>query len=805
MSDEFDFSHLNTKSSNNEEELDFSHLNSNQKSVKNSKKNNISEETKPPSLTDMAMDILSGRVLSGKQGKFVPPYGAGQAIIRAVPKLAESAVESGSNALKMIMDKGNSALESTAQHPVKASRTAIAGIGDMLQNILNIPRNFPKTLSNLELISPEMGNKLTSDRQFNFKPLTNKIAGQSYPGSDLIRKGFENIPIVFPVGKALTESAIGIGKTAAKLPVKIKGTTNPLLEAQKLSKQLSIENAEKGIESAQERYEPQKKAYKEAVIQAKNQGVPTDHEKLVHQLNVHDEMIKEANLKSKELQENLDKLKQEAPKEPEKLQEREIVAPEKKELIAPEKPHEHEERSRKADEEHEIAEENLSQVKENHDQVKKLSKEATDRIGEHLNVGSAHHIHVGDYIKKQVEDIHVKLKKDYGRKVKEVKNDNITINKENIYTPKNPKNMYVKRVLKEMPKKRELKAHTLMTRFKDLKTEIYNLGQEAKEIESARSREKIHEALPELRKLQDSFKKSLDEGLGKHAADFDDLNLRYVDLYDLKESKSVKKAFKDVKLGKSMIDELSGSGVGQELLRVLISKNPEMVKHVVGQIFESKPNLIHKPNELSRFWTKQLPELKKLAEQKIKSDEMVKQSEKQIEEAQKQRDITNKKSTRANNEAIQARKEHSEKVKEHKEQVREQTAKEKSYQKEIEDYESEKDRKNEEIETHGKLSQKHNDQINKLEKSIEKNINTIEKIKNDKQKIKEHMQILREKFNAANITLEEKSKLGFELKKLKKEYEKLDDSSEKSTTGLMLQIKRAKTFYKYAKKVARGF
>lgn len=729
--------------------------------------------------------------------------------IKAIPQVAEDIKNKTYKAGDWLRDLPNKLKESYAlgkRDPSKAFRAETAGIPDTAYSLLNIPGSVVNYAEKVGLLPKEL-NVLT---KYLNTPDMSKAVGDTVgltgeKGEELFRGLVPGAANILGGVKSAIPLAKGVFQIPKQISTKVLGKENPILQAQKLQKEIALGNKENLLEKAKDQYQSNKELYGEAKAQAEQEGIGTSHNKLVNELNVHDEKINQANIKSQELQEKLNKLKEEAHKEPEKFQEREIVPPEKKEFIAPEKPYEHEERAKKADEEYTAAEDNLSQVKENHEQIKKLSEDASERIGEHLNLGSAHHVHVGEYIRDQFNKLHEKLKEDYTAKVKVIKDEKIKVPTENIYNPANHKNEFVKDVLKELPKKREVSAATVMTRFKDLKSKIYELEQRRKKAETARERDIISESLPILRKVQDSFQRVLDKSLGSHASDFKSLNKRYTDFYKLKENTSRRMASKKGKLSKSMIDQLSGSEIGQDLLRNLVSKNHEMVKHIVGQRFKSKPDLIHKPDELTGYWTKQLPEVRKLAGQKIKADEMVKQSERQIEESTKQRNIAKKNSVRSNNEAIRARNEYKEKLREHKSQVREQTEKEKSYQKELSNHETEREENRKLFEQHEGLSKKNDEKIKKVEKSIDSNTKELNKLKNDKEKIIKNMNNLKEKFNVANISLQEKNKLGREIYKLKKEIIQLDSNIDKSTTGILFYMKKAHTFYKAAKRISRGF
>ena len=65
-----------------------------------------------------------------------------------------------------------------------------------------------------------------------------------------------------------------------------------------------------------------------------------------------------------------------------------------------------------------------------------------------------------------------------------------------------------------------------------------------------------------------------------------------------------------------MLEEFSGNGEGQQLLRDIVKQDPEVVKNIIGQRYVTKPSEIHNPNELMREYLQESSNLNKLIGQK---------------------------------------------------------------------------------------------------------------------------------------------------------------------------------------------
>lgn len=769
------------------------------------------ESINQPSELDVLKDIFTGRIFSGQKGKFSPPVGLGQMVSRAVPKLAESAAESAGKGINLLQEQGYPALESIAQHPINATRTATAGMGDLLQKLLNLPRNTPQILSNLELLDPELAKKLTSQRQFDLSKYTNKIAGEEYPGSELIRKTFENLPVTLPVGKALTESAIGTAKTAAKLPFKLYGKEDPVLQAQQLQKEMLLGTKQKELEEATEQHEQQQKSYAQAKAQAQQEGVSTEHNRLVNTLREHDEKINEARIKSQELQENLSKLKEEHPVQP--------LAPEEKEIGLPEKPKplgkEHEEKVENLKEAATSAEDNLVKLQENNRNIEKLHEKSDKQIGDYLESGSTHGVRIARIIAPKLEEMKKSIQEDTYKKlennlqeknviventndVKELDNAiNKLISKSHRDTPEGQ--AFIKK-LQGQSKRDIIPANDYVSSLKSINGFMRDAFKKAfepgiNEEQRVMWRNRANELKQKSEEMYELLKQNIgEENIGL----LDEGKRRWKHFAQLYEEPLYWKMIDKNKKQISETDLLSNlrgaeTGSGLEIINNMIKSDEQALKHVVGQRYDAGQS-VHQPNELLKEYTDLLPGLKPLIGQRAELSDMLANSKEQIQEATRHKNMAQREAIRAYNEGVRARKEQAEKEKTYKAELKEYT-----------DYQKVKDKYHKDLEKYGEQTKEHTEKVNKAEKNVEEHNKELEKLNNKKEKIKRNMDNLRTEFEKENISFEKKNKLGKEIDKIKEELRDTDSKIDKTTTGMRFYVKAAKVLYKAANKTLKGF
>lgn len=772
------------------------------------KASSTSLETKPKFDKANFAKIMIG-MMSGN------PAALGESAIKASAKKIPESLSHGLNLL--FRAKG------APEHPLRDVGGAAL---DIATGIPNMILGAPQAAGEVGLIPQGMGEKV---------PRVPSLSHEGENDTDkLLRALLGQAPAIYGGVKAGPTMARGAVKTISGIPSRVMGKKNPILEAKGSALENEIEAQSQEVEKAKQEAREQEKIHKQTAREAKRRLNLTDADAMEYALNKQKEDISAAKEKQNELTENLQTIEPQ-PEEPQAPEERTITPPAERDINAPEIPqvsapeappktsYEHAISAEKAADEALKVEDMVQKAKEHYENVSKIDQEANKPIASYLNLGKAHHVHVGEYIKGKFKEIGDDLKSDYKAKVKEVKESGIEVPSDKIYRPKKSKNEFVKSIIEELPKKSEVKASTVMSRYKDLKREIYNLGQRAKFTESARERDSIFEALPELRKVSASFKSILDESLGEHAEDFKKLNERYSDYYDLKENRTRKAATKTGKLSKSMADQLSGSEIGQELLRDIVKENPEMIKHIVGQQYK-KPSSVHNPNEILEEYTKELPQLNDMLEGKKASEEMKRRAKEHLENVKQQQEKAKRNYTRLSNAAVRAGREESRSYKEYAEKKRSYDKVISSYERDKRQYEKDlKDQARERKEYESQLSaaekeklsykadkEKYDKQvkdrelkIKKAEKVIDDHKRSIEKMESRSELLEDQMKKVREQANRKDIKLEQKFKEEQKFSKLKKELSGLNREISDSTTGLHKAIFIAKTIYKVGIKFKR--
>ncbi|MEK6882710.1 MAG: hypothetical protein AABY22_24015, partial [Nanoarchaeota archaeon] len=450
-----------------------------------------------------------------------------------------------------------------------------------------------------------------------------------------VRNLSELAAILYPMGKAGVRGAIGTTKS-------VVGKSSPLLEAEKIQKNLLLGNKEEQLEKTKNKLGEHTESYEEAKNLAKNEGISTDHQKLVNELNVHDNKIQEAVNKSQELQENLNKLNEEKPIEPAKLEEKNIKAPEKKELTEPEKPLDYERRYEKANKDYDLAENNLVKAKEHHEETKNLVNESNKRIGEYLESGSTHDVRAARLVKSDLESLKDKGTELYDEFENEVKDQGINL----------PNTIDIKKIndqLSEMVNKNKditlsskeakgllqdldnanvqevipaTKYVSMIKAVKGYMREAYKKAYEPGINEDKRVHYKEQGQLAEIQ--LEKMNKILEEHIGKEnysklneANDYWKKNI--IPLYG--EPLYWKIINQERMSASNMASELRGGkeGSGLDIIKNVLKNNSQAVKHVVGQRYDAGTS-IHRPNELIKEYTDLLPDVKKLSDQQVQSE-----------------------------------------------------------------------------------------------------------------------------------------------------------------------------------------
>lgn len=432
-----------------------------------------------------------------------------------------------------------------------------------------------------------------------------------------------------------------------------------------------------------------------------------------------------------------------------------------------------------------------------HEAAQQALEKHESKVGEHLQEGKAHNIHVGEFFNKHYEDTHTKLKSDYKEAANAVSASQVKMPKpktnkigtmtfdENgnpittaidvdavlnqIRTKgliiKNGKpevsakavktvteNPVLDELLAEAPTSKITDAGKFMTKYRDFKNAIFKASQRMKFAETAQERAHIAEALPKARKVLAVAEKALEEGIGaENAKKFKELNSRYSKLYDLRENPTMKYVRKHKKTSGNIIEKLSGSGVGQEQMRAIAKTNPKITNHILAQTYEGAKGAekIHNPGELVSEWTRESPELEQMTKHRENLQNQAEAAKANVER-QKQR--------------------HAEIVDAHKEALGE-----------AKEAEKEADHAEKEKASRQAASSKFNNEIESIRNDIKAQEETISKYR-------EKQQALEKEAQKSKISLEKKMTVQAEIKAIKEKISESKKGIEKSKGFLYKKI-----------------
>ncbi len=291
-----------------------------------------------------------------------------------------------------------------------------------------------------------------------------------------------------------------------------------------------------------------------------------------------------------------------------------------------------------------------------HKEAVKVDKDIDKDVGEHLKVGDEHDVDVA----KRTKESLIANTKDIGKslngfkqgladqnividntpKIKELTEGINDLVKEGKLNSKEIKEMG--KELADMPKREIIPAQDFISMYQTLGTYIREAYEKAykpgrTEEESALWKGRAEEAKVKL----DEMEKHIKENIGEENFDaFQKARGRWrkeqVPLYG--EPLYWQLMNKREALSSDMMAQLRGAipGSGLEIIRNTIMNNPESVKNVIGQKFETKSGRekVYKPNKQMQQWIDRLPELKTKINQKAEAQSSVSKAEQNVKDAE---------------------------------------------------------------------------------------------------------------------------------------------------------------------------
>jgi hypothetical protein len=309
----------------------------------------------------------------------------------------------------------------------------------------------------------------------------------------------------------------------------------------------------------------------------------------------------------------------------------------------------------------EQAEQHLNTANEIHSANQLAAVKAEKDISDYLNVGNQHDVETATGIQKAVKDNENYWSGRYKNLVSNLQdsqfkmpeNSEATTNMDSIMAqlragihPRdiNPtESEYsheLQNVLDKAPTSSDTNVSSFLDKFKDFKDTRNSLIRDLKNAPSASARAARIKAYNDSQPMQDTMQQALEEGMGKFAPEFKEVNQGYANsVYPLRNNEHVIMAQKKGRLPANMVQALRGNaegqaGVGQSLVRQIIQNDPKLLRNVVGQRYAANAEEIHNPNATMQEYLDKIPELKALNRYKENVNTALDKSKQNIETAQ---------------------------------------------------------------------------------------------------------------------------------------------------------------------------
>jgi len=256
--------------------------------------------------------------------------------------------------------------------------------------------------------------------------------------------------------------------------------------------------------------------------------------------------------------------------------------------------------------------------------------EAEQNISKHLGEGEAHDVRaakalndlikgkkaeIGDIYKgvdKELKDTHVMLPR--GREINQITNDIQKAIKDGGYGSKEVEKLAQE--LEQAQKGKDLvPGDNFLAMYRSTRSLANKAARNSRKTDidalDRKHWEKQNEELTETAdKMNDLLKNHMSE---ESYADLQEANHRWrTEITPLYKNKLYYQITKEGRLPSDIINQVRGTGEGQEILRNMIKSDPEILKNVVGQRYASNPKKLQAFDELSHEFIKEMPELQQL-------------------------------------------------------------------------------------------------------------------------------------------------------------------------------------------------
>lgn len=258
------------------------------------------------------------------------------------------------------------------------------------------------------------------------------------------------------------------------------------------------------------------------------------------------------------------------------------------------------------------------------------SLDAEKNISEHLGEGKAHDVRaakgldklikdkkneIGNIYKnvdQELKDTHVMIPR--GREINQITSDIKDAIKNGGYGSKE-----VEKLAKELEKAEKrndlVRGDDFLAMYRSTRSLANKAARNSRKTDiDALDRQHWERQNKELTETADKMNDLLKDHMSNESySDLQKANHRWrTEITPLYKNNLYYKITKEGRLPSNIINEVRGTGEGQELLREMIKSDPEILKNVVGQRYANNPKKLQEFDELSHEFIEKMPELQKL-------------------------------------------------------------------------------------------------------------------------------------------------------------------------------------------------
>lgn len=427
----------------------------------------------------------------------------------------------------------------------------------------------------------------------------------------------------------------------------------------------------------------------------------------------------------------------------------------------------------------------VAETEKTNENAKNALNEHEESIAQHLGEGESHKFHLGQGLKQEFERNKKEIQEEYDSHEKKFADKGIEINSNeqnaahaivddlnNLYHEDSHNLIESKDIgpsIDTIRNKRFIGANDFVSLLKSVNGYLYDaIRNKIKTGINEQERIKWEKRADKLQETKDKMERILEKSVGKK--DFAALKKTGKrwgsEVASLYEHPVYKNVMKNGRVGSNVIEDLIGTRRGTDIIKNIIKNDPKLLRHAIGQRFESAPTKFYKRSngEVLKEYIDHNPELQNLLKQREEHVSNVNQAERNVSHAKSRHAEIEKYHSKAKQERKEAE----------------------SRKKEIE---SEKQKRSKE-------EQSLKDEIEKHKTSIAENNRKLAPMK-------KHIELLQKESKKTKMTLEQKVKSEQKIKEAKKELENVKTEIEKSKSKLLrASAKVAKFAYKHKWKIA---